>query len=1687
MDAAPIESCDAAVAPPCLTPPIPEVAPASGPTPICYPDGTVLYAVSSTTQPINGPCPPIPGAAAPTWVGYWTPANVWVPGDPPSGWVGCGAKSDVELAGRSCITDTVTGEFVGSLFVEATFDNSVTPPVFGGYVLMALLADGTVQRPYVQAATHKQEPCPSSSPVAIPMHQCVPGSNGGPKVCQDFVRWYSPAIGQILYDRTVDGLPYTPTADPVAAGPCTPAVEHSHIQAFRDAVGCRPVRVVSVTNPCTGLVTQTIFELNGDPVTTSTPVPRNFRIDSAWNPETDPATGDPTGNNLPAFTEVRFTGQPIQTIPITSSNATGFTSAGTAFGINWVVVTPYVGSQTITADGVTVAAGPASANDNVSLSYSYVTVTGAATSGEIVDKCDETTVVERACYLLVPSDTNPVGAVVPVEILKSVIDGVVTRRVFDDRTEPPTEIIGFNPSRIVDCDGTKVGPFAMHACVAGTCTPFLRFFIKTPTGYRTEDVTPEGEAIATALAGATIGECPTPVLETFHVEQTVTTTSVVPLALWEFSSNNGATWTVDGNGTGDQAAQVPGAAGLQRLRTNFLSTCNGVATIDFRGDIFSYSGGANGQLTVNGATIASPTLAAMVTQYENPGGPGTIIASFPVTAGVSYEIVWLHPSVIEATGAVWTSTNTVSVVCTKTCVELQKKVDCAGGVTWFDNGTLFVPTGVSQPGPCSSSTLIGPVCVALQPLPIVTELVFSAAYAFDNDLGAEVNQYFQVYNPVAGTSQNPPVQILTTPAGSVGNWRSNNRTFEGVTYNYSTNVQVSPHIVTVTPTSPAGPAITFPLVDDGNGGGNGSFTQTTSTPGTIPSGYVQVTAFSNVDGTVRYVNVDGTIYTPPAGSVFEFGECPVDCTGPATVKECNSDAILTELRKPDAEPFQFVCVETQSDLFDQYGFEIGWNQIGATPTTGGIHPTSYDIFRIVDNNPTSVTHPTATAEFAPTSSGSNVAPTSGWVPWVQGTSLAPTGTWFRATIPNSVGQTIIVVGRAKISTWVNTGQAQDITATYADGTPLRYFIGTDYRNTWYNGNINNTGTNTHILTWNTSQFGPSTFESGQEVKYSDGTRKVRSVATQALIDVTPPNVIVTPGQCKTVEPTVLKSFFVSEPGCMTSPPTLDMTNVARCETSIVEVNGTQYTVGLLPGWTVAQFVAAVNAQAPGLLKQEGSEIVSANPGTPIATMRIACSTIEFQETFGTGGSNGARQQVVAPSTTTYSFSPTGNIPDDQYAITSFGDTGLSPWNKASGLITSDSTGNPNGNALIVNAAAAPGEFYRRAVTGLVSGVEYAVRFSIINTSTVTTLAPNVKVNIVVGGSIVATSNTGPITYLGPPWKQKVVGKFTATTPNAEFALVNNQAGGTGNDLAIDSIQFLKIVWQTLTFRPTGLVRPVELIKTIDGVNGKLLKVRVYSPDGLTEYPIPDPNGLILSTGSCPDPGEAAKDYEYVPAEYCVGGSPATRTTTYVNGLVQPAVWTRNDGTVFVPTPVELAAATPGACPIVAMLPVDYEFTDGQYCVAGLPAERITPELNGVLQPPIWTRLNGTVFVPTPAQLALANVGVCPRTINPGSVSIANGIYAVPLGPDGTTWAQPVGQVLKSFSIGVRRGSTTNAVGTGPGAVNDRVQVQTLAGSVYLLQGETLQYSAEDLDALGPVYVYSWGNTAALISYTSAAA
>ncbi|MBS4044053.1 MAG: gliding motility-associated C-terminal domain-containing protein [Chitinophagaceae bacterium] len=186
-------------------------------------------------------------------------------------------------------------------------------------------------------------------------------------------------------------------------------------------------------------------------------------------------------------------------------------------------------------------------------------------------------------------------------------------------------------------------------------------------------------------------------------------------------------------------------------------------------------------------------------------------------------------------------------------------------------------------------------------------------------------------------------------------------------------------------------------------------------------------------------------------------------------------------------------------------------------------------------------------------------------------------------------------------------------------------------------------------------------------------------------------------------------------------------------------------------------------------------------------------TTIFKEDFGTGSSGYG--PALGSSYTSYNYNATGSLADGDYSIRKTaaplnGQAIYSTWHNGF-----DHTGN-NGYMMVINASFNSGKFYETQIDNLCSGS--TIKFSawlanLLKLGVSDPLDPNVKFEIksAVTNIVLGTYTTGIINrYSNFTWQQY---GFDIVLPVGETSVIltiyNNQAGGLGNDLAMDDIEF----------------------------------------------------------------------------------------------------------------------------------------------------------------------------------------------------------------------------------------------------------------------------------------------------------
>ena len=175
--------------------------------------------------------------------------------------------------------------------------------------------------------------------------------------------------------------------------------------------------------------------------------------------------------------------------------------------------------------------------------------------------------------------------------------------------------------------------------------------------------------------------------------------------------------------------------------------------------------------------------------------------------------------------------------------------------------------------------------------------------------------------------------------------------------------------------------------------------------------------------------------------------------------------------------------------------------------------------------------------------------------------------------------------------------------------------------------------------------------------------------------------------------------------------------------------------------------------------------------------------------FGSGNNPGPPLAV-----TNYAFSANDCPVDSSYAVRNLT---ANCFNNTWHYVANDKTGNTNGYFMLINASVAPSAFYIDTVRGLCANTNYEFAAWIMNVifpsaCNGNTSQPNITFSIEqTNGTVIQTSSTGniPPTSL-PIWIQKSTFFTTASgVTDVVVRMVNNAAGGCGNDLALDDITF----------------------------------------------------------------------------------------------------------------------------------------------------------------------------------------------------------------------------------------------------------------------------------------------------------
>ncbi|MBL7704100.1 MAG: T9SS type A sorting domain-containing protein [Taibaiella sp.] len=182
------------------------------------------------------------------------------------------------------------------------------------------------------------------------------------------------------------------------------------------------------------------------------------------------------------------------------------------------------------------------------------------------------------------------------------------------------------------------------------------------------------------------------------------------------------------------------------------------------------------------------------------------------------------------------------------------------------------------------------------------------------------------------------------------------------------------------------------------------------------------------------------------------------------------------------------------------------------------------------------------------------------------------------------------------------------------------------------------------------------------------------------------------------------------------------------------------------------------------------------------TMTNDCGTA-YIESFGTGAVGTFGPAFLGQTSYHYLNTSTGTM-EGYYKI-----IGNASQLYGGGFVFNDHTaGDGQGRMLAVDAGQDVNEFFRRRFNGLIVGVQYdfSAWLAPINASGIN---PNITFSIIdhTTYDTIAQNNTGNLALVNGWTKQNLT--FTATTTSVDLVIRNNSVGGSGNDLAIDDIEF----------------------------------------------------------------------------------------------------------------------------------------------------------------------------------------------------------------------------------------------------------------------------------------------------------
>lgn len=185
----------------------------------------------------------------------------------------------------------------------------------------------------------------------------------------------------------------------------------------------------------------------------------------------------------------------------------------------------------------------------------------------------------------------------------------------------------------------------------------------------------------------------------------------------------------------------------------------------------------------------------------------------------------------------------------------------------------------------------------------------------------------------------------------------------------------------------------------------------------------------------------------------------------------------------------------------------------------------------------------------------------------------------------------------------------------------------------------------------------------------------------------------------------------------------------------------------------------------------------------------------FREDFGIGAGFG--NPIPELGNGAYKFSTTAPLQEGYYTIVN--DPQLAQGNPTWKQMT-DHSGKPGGRMMVINGSFLPGEFYRKKITGLCGGLQYALAVSACSViSPTVSCGPNTtpipsRIRFRIedeNGNILGQLSESYIPADPDPkgkWEDYgMIFTLPENVQNIQIVLLNDAPGGCGNDLAVDDI------------------------------------------------------------------------------------------------------------------------------------------------------------------------------------------------------------------------------------------------------------------------------------------------------------